>query len=68
MNHMIVALILSLKDIFKILVIMVVVVLIFANMGTILYRDTFTYCKDPVNFYVTEEECSENNEKWIHYR
>ena len=67
MDKIMQALLLSLRDIVKILVVMCMVTLIFSNMGIILYKNKFTFCEEIVNFEVSKEECGYENKSWINY-
>ena len=69
MQNMMTALMQSLRDITKVLFIMLLIWILFSNIGIILYQNKFGYCAEVIEFNVNHEECEhEPNKHWITYK
>ncbi|CAD8119651.1 unnamed protein product [Paramecium sonneborni] len=55
----------SLVDLMNILFVQIMVWLIFAIFGVMLYKDKMSYCQHPLNFGINKQECLEQGEQWI---
>ncbi|CAD8124288.1 unnamed protein product [Paramecium sonneborni] len=55
----------SLVDLMNILFVQIMVWLIFAIFGVMLYKDKMSYCQHPLNFGINKQKCLEQGEEWI---
>ncbi|CAK57129.1 unnamed protein product (macronuclear) [Paramecium tetraurelia] len=55
----------SIVDLMNILFVQIMVWLIFAIFGVMLYKDKMSYCKYPLNFGINKQECIEEGEEWV---
>ncbi|CAD8054707.1 unnamed protein product [Paramecium primaurelia] len=58
----------SLLDMLKILLTLISVWIMFGVFGIILYESQFGFCDDKMQFNVNQQECIENDRKWINYK
>ena len=69
MQNMMTALMQSLRDITKVLFIMLMIWILFSNIGIILYQNKFGYCTEVIEFNVSQEQCQEETGKhWSIYK
>ncbi|CAD8206266.1 unnamed protein product [Paramecium pentaurelia] len=55
----------SIVDLMNILFVQIMVWLIFAIFGVMLYKDKMSYCEYPLNFGINKQECIEQGQEWI---
>ncbi|CAK87628.1 unnamed protein product (macronuclear) [Paramecium tetraurelia] len=55
----------SIVDLINILFVQLMVWLIFAIFGIIIYKDKMGYCEHPLNFGVNKEECIKEGNPWV---
>ncbi|CAD8084110.1 unnamed protein product [Paramecium sonneborni] len=55
----------SIVDLINILFVQLMVWLIFAIFGVIIYKDKMGYCEHPLNFEINKEECIKEGNPWI---
>lgn len=52
-------------DLINILFVQIMVWLIFAIFGVIIYRKKMGYCEEPLNYGINHEQCEEEGKEWI---